>query len=244
MKIEIAILMLASCATIVAAQSQPDPCATAPASCATLITTRATSETRIANTVVDVSVAVNASGKDLADVQRALATQSNGLLAYLRGQKVDRLITSNINFSPDMRSQKNAPDKTVGYNGSEQVSFRTTPEKAPDILAGVLTNGANEIEGTTFTPTEQEIADARKKLSEDATKTAVAQADAIARAAGLHVVAVRDINVDNGVFQPMPRARVMAFSAGVAAPPPPPMQAASGDQQISVSVNITVAAMR
>lgn len=242
MKIEIALLMLMPCATIVAAQTQPDPCATAPASCATLITTRATSETRIPNTAVDVSVGVNASGKDLADVQRALATQSNGLLAYLRGQKVDRLITANINFSPDTRSQKNAPDKTVGYNGSEQVSFRTTPEKAPDILAGVLTNGANEIEGTTFTPTEQEIADARKKLSEDATKTAVAQADAIARAAGMHVVAVRNINVDNGMVQPMPRSRVMAFEANAA--PAVPMQTASGDQQLSVSVNITAAAMR
>jgi uncharacterized protein len=243
MKISIALLMVVSCATIVAAQTQADPCATAPASCATLITTRATSETRIANTVVDVSVAVNAFGKDLAEVQRALATQSNGLLAYLRGQKVDRLITSNINFSPDTRSQKNGPDKTVGYNGSEQVSFRTTPEKAPDVLAGVLTNGANEIEGTTFTPTEQEISDARKKLSEDATKTAVAQADAIARAAGMHVVAVRNINVDNGMVQPMPRARVMAMNLDATAKLDP-MQAASGDQQISVSVNITAAAMR
>jgi uncharacterized protein YggE len=243
MKISIALLMVVSCATIVAAQTQADPCATAPASCATLITTRATSETRIANTVVDVSVAVNAFGKDLAEVQRALATQSNGLLAYLRGQKVDRLITSNINFSPDTRSQKNGPDKTVGSNGSEQVSFRTTPEKAPDVLAGVLTNGANEIEGTTFTPTEQEISDARKKLSEDATKTAVAQADAIARAAGMHVVAVRNINVDNGMVQPMPRARVMAMNLDATAKLDP-MQAASGDQQISVSVNITAAAMR
>src|SRR5579884_3358506 len=219
------------------AQTQPDPCATAPATCATLITTRATSESRIPNTVVDVSVAVNTAGANLADVQRALATQSNGLLAYLRAQKVDRLITSNINFSPDMRSQKNAPDKTVGYNGSEEVSFRTTPEKAPDILAGVLTNGANEIMGTTFAPTEQEIADARKKLSEEATKEAVAQADAIARAAGLHVVAVRNINVDNGAIQPLPRARVMAFEANAA--PAVPMQTASGDQQLSVSVNIT-----
>ncbi|HEY5056907.1 MAG TPA: SIMPL domain-containing protein [Acidobacteriaceae bacterium] len=230
-------------APAVFAQTQADPCATAPATCATLITTRATSEARIPNTVVDVSVAVNAAGKDMPEVQRALATQSNGLLAYLRGQKVERLITANINFSPDMRSQKNGPDKTVGYNGSEQVSFRTTPEKAPDILAGVLTNGANEITSTTFTPTEQEIADARKKLSEDATKTAVAQADAIARTAGIHVVAVRNINVDNGFVQPMRVANGMMFEAAKAQAPVP-MQAASGDQQLSVTVNITAAAMR
>lgn len=221
----------------------PDPCATAPATCATLITTRATSETRIPNTAVDVSVGVSASGANLADVQRVLATQSNGLLAYLKGQKVERLITTNINFSPDTRSQKNGPDKTVGYNGSEQVNFRTTPEKAPEILAGVLANGANEIDGTTFTPTEEEIADARKKLSEDATKTAVAQADAIARAAGMHVVAVRNINVDNGVVQPM-MMRVATLQSSFDANKTVPMQAASGDQQLSVSVNITAAAMR
>lgn len=233
----------ASLTPVALAQSQPDPCSTAPATCATLITTRATSQTRIPNTAVDVSVAVNAAGANLADVQRALATQSNGLLAYLRGQKVDRLITANINFSPDTRTQKNGPDKTVGYNGSEEVSFRTTPEKAPDILAGVLTNGANEITGTTFTPTEQEIADARKKLSEDATKEAVAQADAIALAAGMHVVAVRNINVDNSFVQPM-RSSVQFEMKALAAPPPIPMQAASGDQQLSVSVNIAAAAMR
>ena len=220
-----------------------DPCVMTPEQCATLIATRATAETRIANTAVDVTVGVSASGAALADVQRTLATQSNGLLMYLRAQKVERLITTNISFSPDTRSQKNGPDKTVGYNGSEQVSFRTTPEKSPDILAGALSNGANEIDSTSFTPTEQEVADARSKLAEQATKTAIGQADAIARAAGEHVVAVRTINVDNAVYMPQPRPMAgmnmrMADAAAV------PMQAAAGDQQLSVEVSVTAAAKR
>ena len=244
MMIRMVLAGLLVCSSVGFAQTvQADPCAQAPQTCATLIATRATSETRIPNTAVDVVVGVSASGKDLPDVQRVLATQANGLLAYLKGQKVERLITTGVSFAPDTRSQKNAPDKTVGYNGSEQVSFRTTPEKAPDILAGVLGNGANEIDSTTFTPTEQEIADARKKLSEDATKAAVAQADAIARAAEMHVVSIRNINVDNGVVQPIRvSAGMMAFQA--AANAPVAMQTASGDQQLSVSVNITAAAMK
>jgi uncharacterized protein YggE len=230
------------CVTMAMGQA-PDPCATAPETCATLIATRATAETRIANTAVDVSVSVSTSGVALPDVQRTLATQSNGLLAYLRGQKVERLITTSVSFSPDTRTQKNAPDKTVGYNGSEQVSFRTTPEKAPDILAGVLANGANEIGSTTFTPTEQEIADARSRLAEAATKMAVAQAEAIAHAAGEHVVAVRNVNVDNGAFMPQPRFAMaqMEFKAAAAAVP---MQAAAGDQELSVQVSVTAAAKR
>lgn len=243
MKIGFVLAGLLVCSSIGFAQA-PDPCATAPESCATLIATRATAETRIANTVVEVTVGVSASGAALADVQRTLATQSNGLLAYLRGQKVERLITANISFSPDTRSQKNAPDKTVGYSGSEQVSFRTTPEKAPDILAGVLANGANAIESTIFTPTEQEIADARSRLAEEATKTAVGQAEAIARAAGEHVVAVRNINVDNGVFMPQPRPAMAEFEMMRAAAPAVPMQAAAGDQQLSVQVSVTAAAKR
>jgi hypothetical protein len=243
MMFRFAFIALLTCSSIGFAQAT-DPCAQTPESCATLIATRATAETRIANTAVDVTVGVSASGAALADVQRTLATQSNGLLAYLRGQKVDRLITTNISFSPDTRSQKNAPDKTVGYNGSEQVSFRTTPEKAPDILAGVLTNGANEIQSTTFTPTEQEIADARSKLAEQATKTAVGQAEAIAHAAGEHVVAVRNINVDNGVFMPQPRAGMAQFEMMRSAAPAVPMQAAAGDQQLSVQVSVTAAAKR
>jgi uncharacterized protein YggE len=222
-----------------------DPCATAPQTCATLIETHATSEMRIPNTVVDVVVGVSASGKDLPEVQRALADQSNKLLAYLKAQRVERLITTSVNFAPDTRSQKNAPNKTVGYNGNEQVSFRTTPEKAPEILAGILNNGASEIDSTSFTPTEQEIADARSKLAGDATKTAIAQADSIARAAGIKVVAIRQINVDNSVFEPVRiSARLMDFSAGVAAAPPPPIPTVSGEQQLSVNVNITAAATR
>lgn len=218
----------------------PDPCATAPASCATLIETHATSETRIANTAVDVVVGVTATGKDMAEVQRTLTEKSNGLLAYLKAQKVDRLMTSRVWFSPEIRADKNNPDKTVGYTGNSTLSFRTTPEKAGDLLAGVLTNGANEIQSTTFTPTEQELDEARRKLSEEATKTAVAQADAIARAAGMKVVSVRSISVnDAGGIAPRPMTYAMKSADSRMS-----MDTAAGDQQLSVQVNITAAATR
>lgn len=219
----------------------PDPCATAPATCATLIETHATSETRLPNTAVDISVGVTSTGKDMADVQRTLTEKSNALLAYLRGVKVERLMTSRVWFAPQTRYDKNAPDKTVGYTGNSSLSFRTTPEKAGDILAGVLTNGANEIQSTSFTPTEQEIEDARRKLSEQATRTAVEQADAIARAAGMKVVSIRNISVnDVGSIRPISFNGAVMMAKAAAAPPP--MDTSAGEQQLSVQVNITAAA--
>ena len=140
---------------------RPDPCATAPQTCATIISTHATAESRIPNTAVDITVGITASGKDLPSVQRDLAAKSSSLLAYLRSEQAQRLITTAVNFSPEMKSQKNALDKTVGYNGSSQVSFRTTPEKAPVLLAGVLEHGATPSITMPSPPTEEEVTTAR-----------------------------------------------------------------------------------
>jgi uncharacterized protein YggE len=246
MNIRFVLAGLLACSSIGFAQA-PDPCAQAPQTCATLIETHATSEMRIPNTVVDVVVGVSASGRDLAEVQRALADQSNKLLAYLKGHQVERLITTRVSFAPDTRSQKSGPDKTVGYDGSSRISFRAKPDKVADILAGVLVNGANEVESTTFTPTEEEIADARRHLSEDATKTAVAQADAIAKAAGMKVVSIRNISVDNDdllTFTPRAGLTMVNGFAGNDKARTTPVDTASGDAQLSIRVNIVAAAAR
>jgi hypothetical protein len=246
MMVRIVLIGLLAGSSIGFAQT-PDPCATAPQTCATLIETHATSEMRIPNTAVDVSVGVSAAGKDLPEVQRALADQSNKLLAYLKGQQVERLITTRVSFAPDTKSQKSGPDKTVGYDGSARISFRAKPDKIADILAGVLVNGANEIESTTFTPTEEEIAAARRHLSEDATRTAIAQADAIAKAAGLKVAAIRDINVDSDnflAFTPRPGLTMVNGFAGRAVSPATPVETASGDSELTIRVNVTAAATR
>lgn len=241
MYVRLAFLAVIASAPLVFAQA-PDPCATNPASCATLIETQASSETRVVNTAVDIGVSVTATGRDMAEVQRTLATQSNTLLAYLKAQKVDRLVTSRVSFAPQTRYDKNGPDKTVGYTGTSSVTFRTTPDKAGDLLAGVLTNGANQIESTTFTPTEQELADARRRLSEEATRTAVEQAGAIAKAAGMHVVSIRSINVEDQMMsRPAPMMRTLQMKAGAEAVP---METSAGNQNISVTVNLTAAAMR
>ena len=221
----------------------PDPCATAPQTCATTISTRATAQTRIPNTAVDISVAINTTDKDLPTVQRALSQKSSALLAYLRTQKAERLMTNGVNFIPEVKSQKNAIDKTVGFTGNTSISFRTTPEKAPELLAGVLDHGASNINSTSFTPTEEEYTAARNTLSAEATRTAITQAEAIAKAAGMHVVAVRTINVDNtGDY--MPRPMEFAMKMSVMAGAPAPIETASGDQALTVGVGIIIAAAK
>jgi uncharacterized protein YggE len=208
-----------------------------------LVSTSATAHRRIANTVADVLVGIQTQGVDAASVSRDLAQRSQTLLEWLRGQGAERLATDQISFQPQTHEEKNGQQKIVGYTGSTTVSFRTTPEKVGAILSGVLDHGANTIQQTSYGPKEEEADKVRKELAQEATHTAIAQGEAVANAAGTHVIGVREVNVEpSGMIRPMPMMRMSAMAASAA--PPPPMAGEAGEQDISVTVSIKLTVSR
>ena len=207
-----------------------------------LVSTNATAHRRIPNTVADVSVGIQTQGADAASVSRDLAQRSQTLLDWLRGQGAERLATDQISFQPQTHEEKNGQQKIVGYTGSTTVSFRTTPEKVGAILSGVLDHGANTIQQTSYAPKEEDEDKVRKELAQEATRTAVAQGEAVANAAGTHVIGVREVNVEpsGGIMRPMP---MMRMSMG-AATKEIPMAGEAGDQDISVTVSVKLTVSR
>jgi hypothetical protein len=207
-----------------------------------LVSTSATAHRRIPNTVADVSVGIQTQGADAASVSRDLSQRSQTLLDWLRGQGAERLATDQISFQPQTHEEKNGQQKIVGYTGSTTVSFRTTPEKVGAILSGVLDHGANTIQQTSYAPKEEDEDKVRKELAQEATRTAVGQGEAVANAAGTHVIGVREVNVEpsGGIMRPMP---MMRMSMG-AATKEIPMAAEAGDQDISVTVSIKLTVSR
>ncbi len=153
-----------------------------------IVSTSATAHRRMPNTVADVSVGIQTQGADAASVSRDLAQRSQTLLDWLRGQGAERLATDQISFQPQTHEEKSGQQKIVGYTGSTTVSFRTTPEKVGAILSGVLDHGANTIQQTSYGPKEEEQDKVRKELAQEATRTAIAQGDAVAEAAGTRVI--------------------------------------------------------
>src|SRR6185437_8565848 len=156
------------------------------------------------NTVVDISVGIQTQGTDVKSVSRDLADRSQTLLGWLREQGAERLATDQISFQPQTHEEKNGQQKIVGYTGNTSVSFRTTPEKAGAILSGVLDHGANTIQQTSYSPNEEDQDKVRKELAQEATRTAVAQAEAVANAAGTKVIGVREVSVEpGGIVRPV-----------------------------------------
>jgi uncharacterized protein YggE len=208
-----------------------------------IVATTATAHRRVPNTVVDVSVGIQTQGQDAAAVSRDLAQRSQALLGWLRAQGAERLATEQVSFQPQTHEEKNGQQKIVGYTGSTTVSFRTTPAKVGEILSGVLEHGANTIQQTSYAPKEEEEDKVRKELAQEATKSAMEQAEAVAAAANTRVIGVREVNVQpNGFVRPMP---MMRAQAGIAmAPPPPPMGTEAGDQDLSVNVSVRLTVSR
>jgi len=196
------------------------------------ISVRAAAHRRLANTVADASVAVEAHGRDVPGTARLLAEASQSLLGYLRGAHADRLRTEATAFEPETQQARGQPDRITGFTGRTGVSFRTTPDALPALLAGSLDHGANALQQSGSSPRDEEVDRARDELAAEVTRTALAQA-AVAQAAGQRVTGVAEIVVD-GPERPMRPMMAMARSAA------PPVAQQAGDTEVTVGVLVKV----
>ena len=161
-----------------------------------LITTHAEAKRRLANTVSDAVVSIEVHGRDLRSTASALGRQSQTLLTFLRGQPTERLRTDGMSFDPETQEVRNQPDRIKGYAGHLSVSFRSTPDQLPMLLAGCLDNGATGLGQFGSSPREQEIEAARQEMVAEAGQGALAQARAIATTVGQRIAGVEFVEVD------------------------------------------------
>lgn len=207
-----------------------------------IISTHAESLRRLPNTVSDVSVGIEVHGRDLRGTATALARQSQMLLTFLRGQTTERLRTDGTSFEPEIQELKGQPDRIKGYTGRLTVSFRTTPEQLPLLLAGCLDNGATSLGQFGSSPRETEIEAARREMVAEATQAALGQARTIADTVGQKIAGVELVQVDPapGVVPEIPSMPYMAERVARPAPPVPAMASQAGDSGLSVTVVMTL----
>jgi uncharacterized protein YggE len=199
------------------------------------VTAHATARDRLANTVADVLLGIEAHGRTLAEVQGALSAGSAKLDAFLTGAGAERTRTEAVQVQPDLDTStpRGQPPRIVGYSGQIAVVFQVAPDKLGTLLGGALGNGANAVNGTALHPRAEELDAARRRLATEATRTALEQAGAVAEAAGRRLGAARSIIVDP-VPGFAPRPGLMRAAAA-------PVATEAGDSEISASVTVTMA---
>jgi uncharacterized protein YggE len=244
-RVTMVVLLAAFGAAPAAAQEAARPAGEMDASSRTrpgIISTHAESLRRLPNTVSDASVGIEVHGRDLRGTATALARQSQALLTFLRGQTTERLRTDGTSFEPEIQELKGQPDRIKGYTGHLTVSFRTTPDQLPLLLAGCLDNGATSLGQFGSSPRETEIEAARREMVAEATQAALAQARTIADTVGQKIAGVELVQVDPtpGAVPDLPSMPYMAERATKVAAPVPPMASQAGDSGLSVTVVMTL----
>jgi len=135
--------------------------------------------------------------------------------------------------SPELQEVRNAADRIKGYTGTHTISFRTTPDQLPMLLAGSLDNGAASL--------SQSGSVSRGELVSRAAKSAMARAQAAAAALGQRVVGVERMEIDPQAglgAEPTQAARVLERPVPAAAPPPIATEA--GQTVVTSTVLLTV----
>ena len=143
--------------------------------------------------------------------------------------------TAQVSLQPQYRYVENQPPVVTGYQASNSVAVRFREiGRAGSILDGLVTAGANQIDGPTLTLDKPDTA--LDEARADAIRRARGRAELYARAAGLRVeriVAITEVGEQaGGPRPPMPYA-ARAMDAGQAK-----TEVAAGETDVAVTVTV------
>ena len=142
---------------------------------------------------------------------RANAAQMASLLAALKRQGIAEkdTQTSNLTLSAEYDYQNGKPPVLKGYQASNRVTVtvRDLAKIGPTIDA-VVAGGANQVNGISFGLRDPQSAEDAARI--EALQRLQARAALYAKAAGLHVKALRTLT-EGGGYQPSPIRPMMAM---------------------------------
>ncbi len=170
----------------------------------------------------------------------ALAEQARrmaGVLAALKraGVAPRDIATANVGLNPQYKYQDGQAPQVTGYQANNSVSVRFRDiARSGAILDALVASGANQINGPDLSIDKPEAALDEARV--DAVKRARARADLYAGAAGLRVVRMVSI-AEAGEDAGQPRPPVF-YARVAAAPAPGATEIASGEKDVTVSLNI------
>jgi uncharacterized protein YggE len=225
----LASLVLAS-APIAFAQDKPAMLADG----GTLLQVSAHGESHRTPDVAEMSAGVVTQNAEANAAMRENANRMTAVVAALKKAGVaDRDIqTGSISLNPQYNYQQNQPPKIIGYQASNTVNVRLREiGKAGDVLDALVKQGANQINGPTFSIDKPDAA--MDEARTDAIKHAQARADLYAEATGLKVRRIVSISESGEMAQP-PRPVMMAMAKTADAGTP----IAAGENTLAVDLNV------
>ncbi|MEM9539791.1 MAG: SIMPL domain-containing protein [Cyanobacteria bacterium P01_E01_bin.42] len=149
------------------------------------LTVTGTGIEKIPTTITQVNLGVEIQADTAEQAQQEIAKRTEDLVAFLRSRNVEQLQTAGIRLAPRYSALHEEEFVSVGYIGSNTVSFRVDTERSGDIIDEAIRTGATRINGVSFTAEESAIETAKRQALINATQNAREQADIVLNALNL-----------------------------------------------------------
>lgn len=200
------------------------------------LTMQGQGEVKAAPDSAQLAAGVTAQGRTAAEALAANTRAMNGVFATLKQSGIPEkaIQTSDFSVAPRYAAQRPGGEENhiVGYQVSNTVNVTLDDlAKLGPILDALVTAGANQVNGVSFTIRDPKLLLTRAR--EEAVKDALARAQTYAAAAGVTLGPILSIG-EGGSDMPRPMFR-MAMAMAPAAPPP----IAGGEQSVTANVSIT-----
>lgn len=199
--------------------------------------------------IARVRATVTTQGKKVGDAQLQNSTRSNAVMDFLKSQGIAEkdIKTTNYGIMPQYQYAINQPctldgcppqrpPTIVSYDVRHTIEVKIRDLKKVDaVLEGVVTSGANEVDGLQFGIDDEELikATARKEAIQDAEKKALV----LARDLGIRLKRIVSFS-ESGEGVPIYQYAMKASFDGAESAPSAP-QVAPGEQEVRSAVTIT-----
>jgi uncharacterized protein YggE len=200
-----------------------------------LLNLSAYGEVHAAPDLATISLGVTTQGATAAQAMGSNATQMSGLLAALKRQGIAEkdIQTSNLSLSAQYDYENGKAPVLKGYQASNTVTVtvRDLAKIGPTVDA-VVAGGANQVNGISFGLRDPQSAEDAARVQ--AVQRLQAEAALYAKAAGLHVKALRSLS-EGGGYEPSPVRPMMLMKAAA----PAATQVEAGELDLRVQVQAT-----
>jgi len=201
-----------------------------------LIHTSATGEVTTTPDQAEISVSVQTEHPDPRQAQSENAAIMARVIAALKGAGVAEsdLKTTGFSLYPNYDESGSIFAKNIKfYRATNTLLIRVRNiGQAGDLLDLTVANGANNVNGISFLVSDEKQLSLRNEALTAAVTRARADADTVAKAAGLTIAGVKEITV-GGAYVPVPRAEMSYAGKAVATPLQP------GEMTVTASVSVT-----
>lgn len=202
--------------------------------------------------VAELSIGVKSQGKTLKSAQADNTAKYNAVIDFIKANGVEAkdIKTTYYNVNPQYQYDNRPcpllssypcppqePPKIVGYEITSTLSVKVrNMDKVGDILDGVVSAGANEVNGPSFS------IDDENKPKEEAKKIAIEKAKEsakkLSRDLGVRLLKITGFS-ESGGYPPIYYARALEAKGGDFAAPMPAPSIEPGQNEVKVNITIT-----